>query len=1073
MKGKTKGERKNKSIKKNQIPAFILTGGEIKEYSDFVNNDNQNYQEAMEHAANEVKQKLQICNENAAKLQQLKKQETTNMTKLAELVQTLQTSQTENKSKIDECNNIKNELVTAKNELTRLKDVEHDNNNQIAAIEEKTEIIDTLTEQLKDAKIQHETQARETVAQNLVSNSIGDAVTNIANKKYEEIDNKIKTLEEEKTRFIEDIQRLTQQNEELLKEKDRVNEGIKKTEGDLTKIQSELDASNAKNTELAGVISAHYDNLKKIIEDQTTIVKEGVDGEGISGNIDVSSIEDLENSGNKLQELSGKIERLMATNQEQLIVNENIRLENEQLKKANAKLTEDNAILEQEKNEIEQGTHERLSDITTQIAAGKEKLASIQEEKVNAEGIIKQSKEATLTVQQAQEELKAIQTQAEQANQTINVAEAAKTEAETAKAEAETAKQNVVQADNKCQEDLAAAESAKKKCEEELLAVQVEKNKALSENQTQIDRINTELKRVLEEKEQTKETNILLDMENLKNKGLLNGCEEEKQELQTEKEQLQETIKTLTPLKASNEVLSASKDRLEKQLNNSISKEECNKLVEEATNLASAKRVAGEAAATQDMEPKYDENEILKSIDIKKVEENDLEKYFNEDDITILSSSIESITKPKDGPDKNNNIIDDMDYKIERNYDNVEKHFNNNLSNGKRTDYHLNTHKIDTRMLFLFVHDKRKSMNDNIDDNNRQIYICRIENIDNNNITADCWNISTSMNEFLKKYHEEQFKIDKLKKEDFQKYSVTINPDDSKQIKFSTIPHKDKHNKQLPKIYKELLTPIIHKGVVIDKGKNQNQNIYLGNHAYNGNLSGYKDGKLIGIKNQNIIPVYPYGEHSFQLLRRSTDNSSFQNSKNYIIYLTDYESIINKHKYFPVIKRDDNKFIMFFRKDAELRYLHTLIEYAKTHTFLKQGDITALNTYAETGFQKQQQKQTPQQEKTLEQQDPIKNTNDRLKKNAIDSIKKNRKGGKKNLTKEYMKGGYRYSALGMKGLTIDLSGLKGKKTRRVKKKGKTVKNKKGSRKVKKGSRKDKTKKNKKRGRTYRNKNNFF
>ena len=86
---------------------------------------------------------------------------------------------------------------------------------------------------------------------------------------------------------------------------------------------------------------------------------------------------------------------------------------------------------------------------------------------------------------------------------------------------------------------------------------------------------------------------------------------------------------------------------------------------------------------------------------------------------------------------------------------------------------------------------------------------------------------------------------------------------------------------------------------------------------------------------------------------------------------------------------------------------------------------------------------------------------------------KKRRGGKKNLTKEYMKGGYRYSALGMKGLTIDLSGLKGKKTRRVKKKGKTVKNKKGSRKVKKGSRKDKTKKNKKRGRTYRNKNNFF
>ena len=77
-------------------------------------------------------------------------------------------------------------------------------------------------------------------------------------------------------------------------------------------------------------------------------------------------------------------------------------------------------------------------------------------------------------------------------------------------------------------------------------------------------------------------------------------------------------------------------------------------------------------------------------------------------------------------------------------------------------------------------------------------------------------------------------------------------------------------------------------------------------------------------------------------------------------------------------------------------------------------------------------------------------------------------GGKKNLTKYkgkmLKKGGYRYSALGMKGLTIDLSGMKAKKTRRVKKKGKTAKNKKGSRKNKKGSRK-----NKRRGRTYRNK----
>jgi len=326
------------------------------------------------------------------------------------------------------------------------------------------------------------------------------------------------------------------------------------------------------------------------------------------------------------------------------------------------------------------------------------------------------------------------------------------------------------------------------------------------------------------------------------------------------------------------------------------------------------------------------------------------------------------------------------------------------------------------------------------------------------------------MNEFLIKYHTQQFQ-----KNEFQTYSVTINQDDSKPIKFSTIhrprPKGNKRNKpsninkELPQIYKELLTPIIHKDVV---NNNAPPNIYQPNHRAN----------LQKIKNQNIIPVYPYGEDSFILLRRRPGDPSFQESKNYIIYLTDYERIIqnnDKNKYFPVKDNGNGVFTIFFKNSVEIRYLHTLIEYAKMHTFLKQGDITALNTYAETGFQKQQNDKPPQKEKILEQQEQTaaEKRNAYLKQKAIDDSIKKQTGGKKNLTKEYMKGGYRYSALGMKGLTIDLSGLKGKKTRRVKKKGKTVKNKKGSRKVKKGSRKDKTKKNKKRGRTYRNKNNFF
>ena len=197
----------------------MLTGGEIKDYSNFVNDDNKNYQGAMVHAAEEVTKKLKICNENAVRLQQLKEQETSNMTKLADLVHTLQTSQVENKSKIYECNTIKEKLKKATDELTRLQNIEKENTSKITEIEEKKGIIKELTAQLEEDKKKDETQARQNLAANLVGESMRDAVTNTANK---EIDSKIQTLTEEKTGLKEDIQRLTHQNEELQKEKDIV-----------------------------------------------------------------------------------------------------------------------------------------------------------------------------------------------------------------------------------------------------------------------------------------------------------------------------------------------------------------------------------------------------------------------------------------------------------------------------------------------------------------------------------------------------------------------------------------------------------------------------------------------------------------------------------------------------------------------------------------------------------------------------------------------------------------------------------------------------------------------------------
>ena len=66
MKGKTKGERKNKSIKKNQIPAFILTGGEY-EYDTFATSA-----DAMNYAVEQVKNKMENCTDKNVILKKIR-----------------------------------------------------------------------------------------------------------------------------------------------------------------------------------------------------------------------------------------------------------------------------------------------------------------------------------------------------------------------------------------------------------------------------------------------------------------------------------------------------------------------------------------------------------------------------------------------------------------------------------------------------------------------------------------------------------------------------------------------------------------------------------------------------------------------------------------------------------------------------------------------------------------------------------------------------------------------------------------------------------------------------------------
>lgn len=1042
MKGKTKGERKNKSIKKNQIPAFILTGGEW---------DEKNPAGKMTEAVTHVEKLIENCKgQNVILINQQK-----------DLIGKLQILKSQiDGLNLDEYERLKNEKSDIDGKMEKLNIDKQNLVSQIEKLTTENQQIEELQKKIKDAEqAKRDEDLKKEQAASLISQGMVPQITSQATETVSKIQMLTDKLSDNETE-ISTLQ------ENLAKKVTEIND----LKGEQIKMQADLDEKTTELGQKTTEMNTYLELLKTTYESLMDLT--GTDSgeepqlfKDESGNN--INVEGMFNAMKTKLDTATQVSQASIAEKEQEIASnkENIaRLEADKIAaekkayeaEARAKTAQENADFAQQSAKdaedsytastaaLEQQCQEKLiTELTKAEGKKKEELEAAQAK--NDEALARAKEELAA----AQEELVAVQTELSAEKEATEAAQKEKAEAEAAKTELAAEKQKYQEALEAVKAEKELVENAKTLCEEQLL----DKKKELSAIEPRI---------------------LALEHINGDKENKLTDLEKKNTELQIK---LDDTIDLNNKLVKASETHDVSVKQLRDQLNNSISKEDCDILVENARKGT----VAGEHQAAQDMEPKYDENEIPKSIDIKTVEENDLKKDLNADDITILSSSIESITKPLDGPDENGNIIDDMDYKIKRNHNNVKKHFKNNLMTGERNDYHLNTYTIDTGMLFLFVHDKIKPMNDNIDDN-RQIYICRIENIDNNNITADCWNISTSMNEFLKKYHEEQFKIDKLKKEDFQKYSVTINQHDSKKIKFSTIPHKGNHKKKLPEIYKELLTPIIHKGVVIDKGKNQNQNIYLGNHAYNGNLSGNKEGKLIGIKNQNIIPVYPYEQDSFQLLRRSTDNSSFQNSKNYIIYLTNYEKIIqkeDKNKYFPVIKIDDNKFTMFFRKDAELRYLHTLIEYAKTHTFLKQGDITALNTYAETGFQKQQNDKPPQKEKTLEQQEqtPQQNVTRRLlndlepktsSKNPTSRI-----GGKKNLNKEYMKGGYRYSALGMKGLTIDLSGLKGKKTRRVKKKGKTVKNKKGSRKVKKGSRKDKTKKNKRRGRTYRNKNNYF
>ena len=1038
MKGKTKGERKNKSIKKNQIPAFMLTGGE-NEYNTF-----QTTAQAMNYAVEQVENKMKKCTDENEILQDIAKKETENKNNLIIKLKKLQSNMSNLEISANKVTNLQTQMDTCTKEKGDLQRQIDELNSQNKELTTQNSEINGLKQQLKTAQDQAVKEAIDAkeladneaiAAQELAAKQESDAKELAESKKLSteneakpyakdfmneiipkasekpqligELEKKIKLFEEEKivldAQIVENklkINNCEEKYNELKKQYDTLQKEHQNCTDKLKQLKDEHEATFYKLLQL--VNGTNIDNLSEDTKNEF-----GAQDETINKIIDA---------------INGKLTGVKEEQEEQHNVDTNTKIEyvkNEYERKI---------------EEMKTGKSNELGDITNMITEQTQQLEGLINKKTNAEEIINKGNEAQETVKKAQNDLAAIKSEADEAHKTINDAVAAKSEADAAKSEADAAKSEVGQANEKCAKDLETA------------------NKAL-EQATQ------EKTAALEQATQEK-TDALAAAEKEKKQ-----CEEQLTAAKSEMGQAEQAktdalaalvkaTERINPLESSNESLRGKNTELEKQLANS--EKEC----DERVAAANAARTAGDENRSRNVEPTYKEEDTI----INNLTSLNKDTLPNDDKL-VITNSINRVNNPKD-----TDINDDMDYAVERNYDNI-SNFKDKYINGERTDYKLKTHKINNSMIFLYVHEKYKktdgatknnmlsnyvSMYDNDkNDNNRQIYICKVDKISENNITTDCWNISPSMNTLLNGYKDTTISINS----EYHQQSITLNTKKSNNILFKTTPHTNakevRNNIKNIKIYRELLTPIIHTTSVRDK-KDQNQNIYLPNHATNGNLE--------GIKNQNIIPVYPYGQDSFQLLRRTTGDPTFQTSVNYIIYLTDYESTIEKSKYFPIKEnKNDTTFTMFFKNSVEIRYLHTLIHNNKKG-FLKlknKNDEPYLNIGADIGYKKQEQKQPNASQET----------NRRLMANIMP---KNPRGGKKNLTKykgmlNSKKGGYRYSALGMKGLTIDLSGLKAKKTRRIKKKGKTVKNKNGSRKSKKGSRKDKTKKNKRRGRTYRNK----
>ena len=1107
MKGKTKGNKnnKNKSIKKNLIPAFMLTGGDLDNYNNYVNDTQKDYKGAMDYAVEQVENKMKNCTDENIILQNIAKKETENKDNLIIKLKELQSNMsnleisankvTDLQTQMKECESTKEGLQTQINGLTTKNTELNETNTDINRI-------------LNKLKIAQDQAAKETISAQELAEKDKFVAQELAKEQAEK--DKIaaqKLAPEVATGFMDEIIPKASEKPQLIGE---LEKKIKLFEEE----KIVLDAQIVENKQIIDNLEEEYNNLKErydILQREHQTCTDKLKQLKDEHEATFSRLLQLVN-GTNIDNLSKDAQNELGDKDNQItnIINAiNVKLtgvkeqqEDQHNAETDAKITEVEQKCNAKIEEMKTGKSNELGGITNQITEQTQRLEGLINEKKNAEEIINQGKQAQETVKKAQDDLNIIQSKAHEAQETIEKAnESEKKIDDASKAlQAELIQKNELIDTLKQQEDtLKKGESdVQTKCNEQLKAVN-EQLEAANQEKKDCDEQLEAAK--LEAEEANSEAAALAAANKEKDEALAAVNKEKEEALAAAEEECEKRV-----LEAQEERAVAEAGKLEQIKQQRLAEEAA-----EATEEEFEPDYELDQNSIEDLKEDMKINKIKKLIDvippprqnITNIEQNiENNKQISTND-TFLYIHMPEFENIKDLQYAGTSVLKPRYFICQVN--------RAGFNQGEDIDFAtLNMDCYEITNIISFT-----EQNNTIRDNTIDSVINAITNKHIRIKSADYYNIGSTpkkmtfkiakksiqtfihLNEKNQVLTNEQRSIDVDELRNFttfkgDKISLTGNKNiismtqlqpstetGIQQIKKSqglekTFTHPNNRLKYLKAIIKNnkpepgLLDIERKNKSIINTKRRMGENLKFTSEAEN--------------LKKNIKVVYPFGEESFTTLygeKREKENGKTSTidkvkakilnySSNVIIFL----NTTTTHDIYT--KNLDNNLFHIYAINNELKIRFTKENYKYISDMLslhlsttRHQDKDYKNVSQMNLFSKFDNIEQPEQENNkplvdYNSDDDSATDSDNESDNYLSS------GGKKNLTKYkgkmLKKGGYRYSALGMKGLTIDLSGMKAKKTRRVKKKGKTAKNKKGSRKNKKGSRK-----NKRRGRTYRNK----